>query len=44
MPFSQQLYVHARILRNSVKWTHLFEKLVTQGKTTEDKIEKIEYT
>lgn len=44
MPFSQQLYVHARILGNSVKWTNLFEKLINQGKKTEDKIEKVEYT
>lgn len=44
MPFSQQLYVHARILGNSVKWTHLFERLINQGKKTEDKIEKVEYT
>lgn len=44
MSFSQQLYVHARILGNTVKWTQLFEKLINQDKKTEDKIEKVEYT
>lgn len=28
MRFSQQLYMHARILGNTVKWTHLFAKLI----------------
>lgn len=44
MPFSQQQCVPARVLGTTVKWTHLFEKLINQGKKTEDKIEKVEYT